>query len=535
MTTNISIIKNIGFALIAASVLISGCTKLEVQAESELTPGNFPTKPEHFEAAKGIIYTILPANYAVDYWRLQSLSTDEALIPARAGNWDDGGQYRELHKHTWTPDNAIVKTIWSYSFSGIIACNRVLAMFDKVPEGDLKNKQFAEIRMMRAFFYYILLDNYGNVPILKKFGDDTPTSPRADVFAFIESEVKEILPFLPREKNAVTYGRPTQWMARALLAKMYINAQVYTGTPMYNEAVVQCDSIIKSKLFSLDSNYKSMFLPTNGNSVKEFIFAIVYDAFKITGNSFTRYSLTPELKTKYALGTKSPSNCMKTLPEFYDKFNLSGDVRNTTWLIGKQTNNDGSAITVKTTYKGLDETYVGPYSSRDTIWQLYFTKEVWLRGDPGKMDTGNDFLSQYMGARSIKFFPDPNWDPNTRCDNHDFPVFRYADILMMKAEALLRGATPTNGETSLTLVNQIRVRASAPVVNGSISLDELLNERAREFAWEAWRRNDLIRFGKYSATWLFKDAISDKNHEIFPIPADQIKLNPNLVQNPGYN
>src|SRR5512133_249576 len=317
-------------------------------------------------------------------------------------------------------------------------------------------------------------------------------------------------------------------MARALLAKMYINAKVYTGTSMYNECVVQCDSIIKSKVFSLDSNYKSMFLPTNGNSVKEFIFAIVYDAFKITGNSFTRYSLTPELKTKYGLGTKSPSNCMKTLPEFYDKFNLAGDVRNTTWLIGKQTNNDGSPITVKTSYKGLDETYVGPYSSRDTIWQLFFTKEVWLRGDPNKMDTGNDFLSQYMGARSIKFFPDPNWDPNSRSDNHDFPVFRYADVLMMKAEAILRGATSTNGETPVTLVNQIRIRAAAPLVNGSISLDELLNERAREFAWEAWLRNDHIRFGKYSATWLFKDAISDKNHEIFPIPADQIKLNPNL-------
>jgi hypothetical protein len=534
MKTKIFIIKNIALAVIAAGLLHSSCTKLDIKAESELTPDNFPTKPEHFEAAKGIIYTILPANYAIDYWRLQSLSTDEALIPARAGNWDDGGQYRQLHKHTWTPDNAIVKTVWSYAFSGIIACNRVLAMFEKVPEGDLRNKQFAEIRMMRAFFYYILLDNYGNVPILKKFGDDTPTSPRSDVFAFIESEIKEILPYLPREKNTVTYGRPTVWMARALLAKMYINAQVYANKSMYTETVEQCDSIIKSNLFSLDADYKSMFLPTNGPAVKEFIFAIVYDAFKITGNSFTRYSLTPELKTKYGLGTKSPSNCMKTIPEFFNKFNLTGDVRNSTWIVGPQFNNDGTPITVKTTYKGLDETYTGIYSSRDTIWQLNLTKEVWLRGDPGKMDTGNDFLSQYMGARSVKFFPDPNWDPNTRSDNHDFPVFRYGDILMMKAEAILRGAAATNGETPEILVNKIRVRAKAPVLGGTPTLDDILDERVREFAWEAWHRNDLIRFGKYSALWLFKDAVSDVNHQIFPVPADQIKLNPNLVQNPGY-
>ncbi|MEI6143090.1 MAG: RagB/SusD family nutrient uptake outer membrane protein [Mariniphaga sp.] len=533
MITNISIIKKMAFAVITAGLLFTGCTKLDIKAESELTPDNFPTKPEHFEAAKGIIYTILPANYAIDYWRLESLSTDEALIPARAGNWDDGGQYRELHKHTWTPDNAIVKTIWSYAFSGVIACNRVLAMFDAVPEGDLKKKQFAEIRMMRAFFYFILLDNYGNVPILKKFGDDTPTSSRADVFAFIESEVKEIAPYLPRDKSTTTYGRPTAWMAHALLAKMYLNAQVYAGKTMYAECVTRCDSVIKSGLFALDADYKSMFLPTNGPAVKEFIFAVVYDAFKITGNSFTRYDLTPELRDKYLLGTKSPSNCMKTLPEFYDKFNLPGDVRNTTWLVGKQFNTNGTPITVKTSYKGLNETYVGPYATRDTIWQLELTKEVWLRGDPSKMDTGNDFLSQYMGARSIKFYPDPNWDPNTRSDNNDFPVFRYGDILMMKAEAILRGASATNGDTPVSLVNQIRSRAKAPTV-ANISLDEMLDERAREFAWEAWRRNDLIRFGKYSALWLFKDAVSAKTRELFPIPADQIKLNTNLVQNPGY-
>jgi starch-binding outer membrane protein, SusD/RagB family len=533
MITKYTFLRSIVLSVIAAGLLFAGCTKLDVDAESELTPENFPSTDAQYDAAKGIIYTILPANYAIDYWRLESLSTDEALIPARSGNWDDGGQYRELHKHTWTPDNSIVKTVWSYAFSGIVACNRVMAMFDKVEEGDLKTKQFAEIRMMRAFFYYILIDNFGNVPILKQFGDDTPTSSRSEVFSFIESEVKDILPYLPREKSSTTYGRPTQWMGRALLAKLYLNAEVYTGQSKYTETVVQCDSIIKSGLYSLDGDYKSMFLPTNGSSVQEFIFAIVYDAYKVTGNSFTRYSLTPELKTKYGLGTKSPSNCMKTLPEFYDKFNLSGDVRNTTWLIGKQTNTDGTPITVKTTYKGLDETYSGSNSSRDTVWQLYFTKDIWLRGDAGKMDTGNDFLSQYMGARSIKFYPDANWDPSTRSDNHDVPVFRYADILMMKAEAILRGAAATNGETPVTLVNQIRTRAKAPLVS-DITLDELLDERVREFAWEAWHRNDLIRFGKYSATWLFKDAVSEKYRELFPVPADQIKLNANLKQNDGY-
>jgi len=528
---NLNILQLVRVIFISA-MLLSACTKLDVPVESELTPENFPTKPEHFEAAKGPIYSNLPTAYAVDYWRMQSLTTDEALIPARGGNWDDGGQYREFHKHTWTVDHVVVKTIWEYGFKGITSCNQILKMFDAVPEGDMRNKQFAEIRMMRAFYYFLMLDNYGNVPILKTFGDDTPTSPRADVFKFIESEIKEILPYLPETKDATTYGRPTKWMAYALLAKMYVNAKVYTGQAMWNETVAQCDFIINSGLFSLDADYNSMFLPTNGPAVKEFIFAIVYDAFKIPGNSFTRYSLTPELKTKYALGDRSPSNCMKTLPEYYNKFNLTGDVRNNTWLIGKQYNNDGTPITIKTTYKGLNETYTGP--ARDTIWQLLFTKEIWLRGDPLKMDTGNDYLSQYMGARSVKFPPDKNWDQVNRTDNHDFPVFRYADILMMKAEAILQGAAATGGETAMSLVNKIRARAKAPLLTVTPTLDQLLDERAREFAWEAWRRNDLIRFGKYKNTWLFKDNESAQFRELFPIPATQINLNPKLVQNPGY-
>ena len=518
--------------ILVSSMLFFSCTNLDIDVESELTPANFPTQPEHFEAAKGPIYSTLPSNFAIDYWRLQSLSTDEVLIPARGGNWDDGGQYRELHKHTWTVDHSIVRTIWEYGFKGISSCNQIITMFDAVPEGDLKNRQFAEIRMMRAFYYFLMLDNFGNVPILKKFGDDPPTSSRTEVFNFIESEILDILQYLPEEKDATTYGRPTKWMGHALLAKMYLNAKVYTGQTKWNEAVAQCDFIIKSNKFSLDADYKSMFLPTNGPAVKEFIFAIVYDAFKITGNSFTRYSLTPELRFKYELGDRSPSNCMKTLPEYYDKFNLAGDVRNTTWLIGRQYNNDGSPITVKTTYIKLDETYTGP--PRDTIWQLNFTKEVWLRGDPLKMDTGNDWLAQYMGARSIKFYPDKNWDPVSRSDNHDFPVFRYADILMMKAEAILRGAGATNGDTPLSLVNQIRQRAKAPLFTETPTLDELLDERAREFIWEAWRRNDLIRYDKYKNTWLFKDAESAKYRELFPVPATQINLNPKLVQNPGY-
>lgn len=190
---------------------------------------------------------------------------------------------------------------------------------------------------------------------------------------------------------------------------------------------------------------------------------------------------------------------------------------------------------VATTNKGLDRNYNGPEPAKAIQWQLEFFPDLKLV-DVANMDIGNDEIAKASGVRSIKYYPDRNAHPVDRNSNNDVPVFRLADVILMKAEAILRGATPTivKGElqTAPVLVNKIRLRAKAPQV-GAITLDELLDERARELAWEGWRRNDLIRFGKFENAWGFKTD-ADPNHRLYPIPNSERLLNPGLEQNLGY-
>jgi hypothetical protein len=220
---------------------------------------------------------------------------------------------------------------------------------------------------------------------------------------------------------------------------------------------------------------------------------------------------------------------MSTTHEFYNRFNLQGDTRTNTWLVGPQYVPDGN----------------GGFTSQpayypNTTTQIVITPDLVLV-PPKPMDVGNTIASQSEGIRSMKYYPDPNIIQATRLNSNDVPVFRLADVMLMKAEAILRGATATavNGQlqTPLYLVNQVRARAGA-VSATSVDLPSLLDERAREFSWEGWRRNDLIRFGQFEVDYPFaNDPLAmnkDASRRLYPIPSTEIKLNPKLVQNPGY-
>ena len=520
-------------------MVMAGCTKLDVKVESQYTFDNFPTNEASNSAAIGPLYTQLAYSaqgfsYAVEYWRMQEFSTDEAIIPARDGNYDDGGQYRFLHLHTWTGDHPNVKSNWEWGFGGINAANRLISLFANAPESPTKAAAFAEIRTMRSLFYFFMMDLYGNVPIIDTFPVAVlpGTSARAKVFDFIESNLKAALPNLATKVDATTYGRATKWMAFTLLEKMYLNAEYYTGTARYTDAVAMADSVLANGPFSLDADYMTLFAPENGPQIKETIFAVPYDANLIQGNHFTRFGLITQLQAKYSLPFR-PSVAMSTIPDFYAFFNLPNDVRNNTWLVGKQYNFDGTPIMFATTKKTLDNTFVG--TDGPINWHVEISPELTLV-KPATMDVGNDILGMAKGIRSIKYYPDKNSNPSTRYQNNDVPTFRLADVMMMKAEAILRGAAPTTvkGElqTAVVLFNKIRTRAKAPTVT-TVALADILTERAREFAWEGWRRNDLIRFGKFEGAWGFKTN-AEITRRLYPIPTTELALNPNLKQNPGY-
>ena len=517
-------------AVCTVTVCLSGCTKLDVKPTSALTPANFPTTAAQFVAATGPIYTSFRGAPGRQWWLVENLSTDMEVLVARGGNWFDGGNYSTLNLHTYTGDNGNLETMWQWGFGTISTCNQVLSLFNSAPESATKTQTIAEIKAMRAMCYYFMMDNFGNVPIITKFGDTTGmgTQPRAKVFAFIESELLAQIPNLSSTVDATTYGRPTKYLAYAILAKMYLNAEYYTGTARYQDCVAMCDNIISASKYSLDADYLGMFKPNNGPQIKDFIYAIPYDGIYGQGMYYARWTLHPALKAKYNM-KYNPDGPVYTYPSYYANFNDPNDIRNGQYLTGKQYDFNGAPIIIITTKVGLDASYSGPNPSDTVHHQLEFTPNIVWR-NPATFDIGNDELANEEGYRNNKYYPDSA--APTRNQSNDVALFRYADILLEKAEAILRGANATNGDSPLSLVNQVRTRAQAAAFT-SVDLNTLLAERAREFADEGWRRNDLIRFGQYEKPWGIKTD-ADPNKRIFPIPTPELQLNSKLVQNPGY-
>jgi len=522
------------FNILACLMIFESCSKLDVDVESQYVKDNFPVTNADYAALFGTMYSNLSSQYGVPYWRMQELSTDAAIIPARDGNFDDGGQYRQLHYHTWTIDHPNVRDIWQWGFGGINNCNRLINLTNEssVPEAS-KTSSLAEVRAMRALYYYFMMDLYGNVPIIDTFPVSTlpGNQTREKVFEFIEKELLAVVSQLPVKDNnnrQLVYGRPTQAMAYALLEKLYLNAEVYTGKPRYNDVVTMADNILKNTNYALDAKYSDIFDVNNGAQVNETIFGIPYDQ-QIPGNQMTRFGFYPALAASYGINVGF-SIAMSTTPEYYNRFNLTNDVRNSFWLIGKQYAPDANRK------PDLSK----PVFVAGTTTQIEITPDLILK--PGKpMDLGNTVADQAKGVRSIKYWPDVNAIQATRLNGNDMPVLRLADVMLMKAEAVLRGATATtvNGElqTPLVLVNKIRSRVGAPAAT-TVTLTTLFDERAREFSWEAWRRNDLIRFGQFETEYpLPNDVLTmnkDLTRRIYPIPANELKLNANLKQNPGY-
>lgn len=521
---------------------MTACHKIDVPVTTQLTPEVFPQNSAQFIQAAGPAYMALRGNYSTDYHFMQSISTDESILPARGGNWYDNRGYIDMHFHTWSKDHGGTGTCWSWLSKTIGASNQALSILGKtMPEGADKDQALAELKMVRAIAYFMFMDMYGNVPIVAEYGNFTPRdkSPRTEVFNFIEKEIKDAIPNLSNVVGQATYGRANKYTAFALLAKMYVNAEYYTGTKRYNDCVAYCDSVISSGKYSLEplATYLQMFYPSNGPTTKEFIFAIPYDptsSAALGTNGFmyhARYDVPRSEKAKFNLPF-TPSAPRSTLPEFYANFNDLNDVRNKQWLTGLQFMNDGvTPIMVKTTNKGYDEFYTGPNPDASYTYQVNLTPEIILRKSVELVDLGDDEKAWNMGYRNIKFYPDAS--STTRNQNNDVPFLRYSDIILMKAEAILRGGTATLGHTPLSLVNMLRAVRTTSAPLSSVDLDFIYTERAREFSWECWRRNDMIRFGKFEGSWGFKTN-TDQYRRIFPIPTQAMVLNPALTQNPGY-
>ncbi|NTW21567.1 MAG: RagB/SusD family nutrient uptake outer membrane protein, partial [Nostocales cyanobacterium W4_Combined_metabat2_030] len=373
-------------------------------------------------------------------------------------------------------------------------------------------------------------------------------SPRADVAKWIESELLAVRDNVTTAVESSSYGRPTRWMVDALLAKLYINWNVYTmdvtsatwsataSNEKLNDCVSVCDDIIQSGLFNLSDDYLKKFYPTNGYNIKDFIYAMPYTAANQDGMTYARFRTWRKGDTDGNSGaglygmvvTKSVGGNIAVNPEFAALFNLEGDRRN-------------DALFKNSLYQYSPSTYVvttTPYIYKGT--QVVLTPSVTLKTVDENLNVGNNVSGWSQGYRFNKFMMDPiAFGLYNRCQDNDVPVFRYADILLTKCEAILRGAAATNGDTPMGLFNQIRSYVNAPAISANPTLDELLKERGREFFDENWRRNDLIRFGYFENDWGYKNTINptaktDYTKRIFPVPTGILNENTNWTQNTGY-
>lgn len=527
------------------AVALSGCTDLDVSPSSQYTED--PSKDSGVdpmivvEAKMADVYFHLAGTFGRRYMEAQSLASDEFTAVAFDGGYYDDGTYAHQALHNSFATDASLDW-YSDLTSGITKTNTIL---EELGSG-ASPQMTAPARAMRAYFTWILMDSFGDTPILEKVpaeNEVVPRSPRREVAVWIEKELKEVIPSLTEDVTENTYGKPTRWMAEALLAKLYINWPVYTAESVdkydaatavnekLDDCIAACDDIISSGKFSLGSvDYLHKFSYDNSWKVEDFIYAMPYDALNRQGLQYARprsfkdmKNLVPNVYGSTDKFTQSFGGNIVVTPEFARLFSLEGDIRNLSILRGDVFIRDPK--TLKPTAE--------PFMHNGK--QVHFSEDIKLAKQDNTIDVGNNDEAKQQGCHSIKWFTTPADYNNGRNQSNDLPLFRYADILLMKAEALTR-----RGQSGARdLFNQIRTYAGAPTISAEPTLQEIYDERGREFFDENWRRNDMIRFGHYEDEFFphyknFPDANFDKRHRIFPVEQEMIDLNPGWQQNPGY-
>jgi hypothetical protein len=488
------------------------------------------------------------------YWGLNTLTSDEARCPLRnpGNNWDDGGFWADLNTMQWDATGQAFELVWDKCIAGATLCNNILKQISEF-EDDVDPAQYArfvaELSVVRSYYYYTMFDLFGRIPYTEEFPDDEtaqfPLIEAQQVWESLVACLEQHTPNLPLANNpskAANYGRATQGLGYALLARLYLNAESYdvkTSDP-YNKCVTYCKKIIDSNVYSIESNFFTNFLVNNEVS-NENIFVIVengnasfdyQDQAGKMANKLRINLLTQHYAFQGPWGLlEKPWNGFAASEAFlslYDAKDRRGPCA------------DGVGMNIN--FQNINEKYgwfLGPVFDKEGKQAVDENglEVIITRSFEGgvKSATWNE------GARCMKYETELNSTVNKFSEN-DFVLFRYADVLYMYAEACWRGAT--NGSIGDMIANAdfqlIRTRAGLAPYSG-LEGDEILNERGREFAWENVRRRDLIRFGQYTGAgylWDFKEGNVQSYRKWFPIPKKMIEIHANdrepWKQNDGY-
>ncbi len=494
------------FFCAAVSLGLFSCSDLDEELKDaisqDISDSNVDTGPLLAGAYNSLR---LPFQDQSRFWAAQQHTSDETLGPTRGPDWDDNGIWRVLHQHTWDADHAFLNSTFQELLQSAFSAGNILT-FNPDPQ------TAAEARFIRAFTMFCVADGWGQVPFREpgsSLDDDPQVFSATQTADFVIDELNAIIADLPDGPT----NRANKDAARVLLMKTHLNKGVWANreAPSFdqadmNEVIAQSEAM--GGTYSLATNFFDNFAPNNDAISTENIWTGENVGGSSSGNVRSRWYCTMH----YA---QNPSgwNGFTTLSDFYDKFEADdarigtdypgvtdvGGVR-AGFLVGQQFDGDGNA---------LEDRLGNP---------LAFTPEVAPTESGGNLEV--------TGIRVVKYPIDYNGGDNA---DNDYVFFRYADVLLMRAEAMLRSGRDAE---ALSIVNEIRTARNASTLS-SLSLDELLDERGRELYWEGWRRQDLIRFGKFLEPWQGKSA-SGSERLLFAIPAAQVAVNPNLEQNPGY-
>ena len=538
-----NIFKNL-FLATSVSALIFSCTDLEEELIGDITKAVTVSAPNIGGAAGGGndalagAYSQLQwsgtANHS-SYFSLQGLVSDEMAVAAKGGDWYDGGVLVQLHRHTFDPTNGFIGNTWGGQYGAIGAINDAIANLG-LSAGDIM-----QMRALRAYFYWRMLDLYGRVKIVTTPGGDAPQSTRAELYAFVESELLAALGTTEITANTTfsdtglpasgSVYRVNRYAALGFLTKLYLNHAIYLGTETtatYTKAAQASQIIMDSNAFQLCASgctvanlakrpavetdpdnlegYAAVFAPNNENNV-EHIFSVNYDEATAGGMNFAKMTLHYSSQLTWNFEAQ-PWNGYAALEEFYNSYE-NGDARKANnFIVGPQKDYGGSAL--------------NDFAADDT-------GGIVLDYTPAINELEPNALRQ-SGARLGKFSFQQFGRPD---QSNDFPIVRLGDVMLMSAEAQMRAAGNWSHAPALALVNAVRTRAGVSAFS-SMTADEFLAERGREMFQESSRRTDLIRFGKYSSGTWWEKAASPAHKTLFPIPFDAIQSSTGLSQNAGY-
>ena len=507
--------------LVAALVIgpILACTDLTEVPTSSITPEQYYKNESEVTGGLAAVYAIMQ-RVGENPYNLSEITTDEMVVPTRGQDWYDNGKWLDMHRQTFTPNSAAAAdnmvSAWNDLFTGVARATVLIKALDNVSFTN-KPRILAEARALRAYYYFLLQDLFGGVPIVTDLAVEArPRDTRAAVYAFIDTELNAARADLPDTVATNDNGRLTKFSVDAILASLYLNSEVFTGTVTttgltkgtahWTEAVAACDRIINSGNYALAANWRSNFTADNYSraSTREIIWAAKFVNQAGLGLHFLMTAL------HYNQYTPSPWNGFSTLAETYNAFDPA-DTRRQIFLIGPQVNIEtGVAVT-----------------QRDKVTPLVFTTTI----------ADVTAATEAEGVRITKWPNDPG---HVAQDNgNDYATFRLAEIYLIKAEAL-NEQSAANTVAAINLINTVRARNFNPAKPLALTLtqaqvrDAVLAERLFELTAEGKRRQDLIRMNKFTqGTWSFKT--STLAYKILmPIPQGIIDNNPKLTQNPGY-